>query len=164
MSYLLDTNVFIQAKNLHYGLDFCPAFWQWLIEKGASGRVLSIDKVADEIAAGADELTDWAHHDGNGLFRKTDAAVAAQFGKVSAWVTGQQYEPAAINTFLQVADFYLVAHALAGGHIVVTHEVAANSAKRIKIPNVCIGLGLRFMTPYEMLRIEKARFVLGAHA
>jgi hypothetical protein len=24
-------NVFIQAKNLHYGLDFCPAFWDWLI-------------------------------------------------------------------------------------------------------------------------------------
>lgn len=32
MSYLLDANVFIQAKNLHYGLDFCPAFWQWLID------------------------------------------------------------------------------------------------------------------------------------
>ena len=26
MAYLLDANVFIQAKNLHYGLDFCPAF------------------------------------------------------------------------------------------------------------------------------------------
>ena len=25
--YLLDANVFIQAKNLHYGFDFCPAFW-----------------------------------------------------------------------------------------------------------------------------------------
>lgn len=24
MAYLLDANVFIQAKNLHYGLDFCP--------------------------------------------------------------------------------------------------------------------------------------------
>lgn len=23
MAYLLDSNVFIQAKNLHYGLDFC---------------------------------------------------------------------------------------------------------------------------------------------
>lgn len=32
MSYWRDANVFIQAKNLHYGLDFCPAFWQWLIE------------------------------------------------------------------------------------------------------------------------------------
>jgi hypothetical protein len=26
MAYLLDSNVFIQAKNLHYGFDFCPAF------------------------------------------------------------------------------------------------------------------------------------------
>ena len=25
--YLLDANVLIQAKNLHYGFDFCPAFW-----------------------------------------------------------------------------------------------------------------------------------------
>jgi hypothetical protein len=30
--YLLDTNVFIQARNLHYGFDFCPAFWDWPIE------------------------------------------------------------------------------------------------------------------------------------
>ena len=35
MTYLLDANVFIQAKNLHYGLDFCPAFWQWLLDKVA---------------------------------------------------------------------------------------------------------------------------------
>ena len=160
MSYLLDANVFIQAKNLHYGLDFCPAFWEWIIERGKDGTVLSIDKVADEIAAGSDELTDWSRQIGRGLFRPTDATAIAHFGEISTWVTGQKYEPAAINTFLQVADFYLVAHAMGGGHVMVTHEVAANSPKRIKIPNVCIGLGLRFMTPYEMLRIEKARFVL----
>jgi hypothetical protein len=133
-----------------------------LLDNNASGQVFSIDKVSDEIAAGADELSDWAKQYGSGLFRATNVAAAAQFGKVSAWVTGQRYEAAAINTFLQVADFYLVAHALAGGHRVVTHEVPANSTKRIKIPNVCAGLNLHFMTPYEMLRIEKARFVLGA--
>jgi len=161
VTYLLDANVFIQAKNLHYGLDFCPAFWQWLLDKNAEGRVFSIDKVADEIAAGGDELTDWMRDHGNGLFVKTGAAAAAQFGAVSTWSTQQQYEPAAINTFLQVADYYLIAHALADKHVVVTHEVPANSVKRIKIPNACIGLNLRFMTPYEMLRRERAQFVLG---
>lgn len=161
MTYLLDANVFIQAKNLHYGLDFCPAFWQWLVENNAAQRVFSIDKVADEIAAGSDELTDWMQRTGAGLVRSTDARVAAQFGKVSTWATSQQYEPAAINTFLQVADFYLIAHALADGYVVVTHEVPANSTKRIKIPNVCVGLAVRFMTPYQMLRAERARFVLG---
>ena len=161
MTYLLDANVFIQAKNLHYGLDFCPAFWNWLVEKNAAGQVFSIDKVADEIAAGADELTNWVQQQNGNLFRKTDPHIVAQFSKVSAWVMGQSYEPAAINTFLQVADFYLIAHALAEGHVVVTHEVPANSTKRIKIPNVCAGLELRFMTPYQMLRCEQARFVLG---
>ena len=38
MAYLLDANVFIQAKNLHYGLDFCPAFWDWLIEAKPRAR------------------------------------------------------------------------------------------------------------------------------
>lgn len=164
MSYLLDANVFIQAKNLHYGLDFCPAFWQWMIDNGINNRVLSIDKIADEIAAGADELTQWAKEKGSDLFRVTDAHVAAQLGRVSTWVTTQQYEPVAVSTFLQAGDFFLIAHALAGGHTVVTHEVAANSAKRIKIPNVCVGLAVPFMTLYQMLRIEQARFVLGSRA
>lgn len=161
MTYLLDANVFIQAKNLHYGLDFCPAFWAWLVENNAAGRVFSIDKVADEIAAGGDELADWMKHHGAALVCLTDTRVAAQFVRVSAWATSQQYEPAAISTFLQVADYYLIAHALADSHVVVTHEVPATSTKRIKIPNACIGVGLRFMTPYEMLRTERARFVLG---
>ena len=26
MAYLLDANIFIQARKLHYGFDFCPAF------------------------------------------------------------------------------------------------------------------------------------------
>jgi hypothetical protein len=49
MSYLLDANVFIQAKNLHYGFDFCPAFWEWLVRKNLAKQVFSIDKVAVEI-------------------------------------------------------------------------------------------------------------------
>lgn len=160
MSYLLDANVFIQAKNLHYGLDFCPAFWDWLIKKNKSGDVFSIDKVADELAAGDDELSDWARNKGNGLFLSTDSSVAEQFSRLSNWAIKQNYEPAAVNTFMQVADYYLIAHALANGNIVVTHELPANTPKRIKIPNVCAGLGIKFTTPYEMLRRERARFVL----
>jgi hypothetical protein len=82
-------------------------------------------------------------------------------GQVSAWATSTGYDATAVNTFLQVADYYLVAHALAHGHIVVTHEIASPSTKRIKIPNACIGLNIRCITPFEMLRLERARFVLG---
>lgn len=161
MAYLLDANVFIQAKNLHYGLDFCPAFWEWLIINNTAGRVFCIEKVGDEIAAGADDLSTWAANCGDGFFLKPDAAILGVLGKVSTWANTQNYEPAAVNTFLQVADFYLVAHALAHGNTVVTHEIASASTKKIKIPNACIGLKLKCMTPYEMLRLEKARFILG---
>ena len=161
MSYLLDSDVFIQAKNLHYGLDFCPAFWDWLIESNATGLVISTEKVGDEIEAGGDELSAWAAARGPAFFVKPDAAILPALGTVSTWATGQNYEPAAVNTFLQVADFYLVAHALAHRHTVVTHEIASASTKKIKIPNVCIVFGVKCVTPFEMLRRERARFVLG---
>jgi Domain of unknown function (DUF4411) len=161
MTYLLDADVFIQAKNLHYGLDFCPAFWDWLIASNVAGLVFSTEKVGDEIEAGGDELSGWAAARGTGFFLKPDATILPALGKVSAWATSQNYEPAAVNTFLQVADFYLVAHALAHGHTVVTHEIASASTKKIKIPNACIGLGIKCMTPFEMLRHERARFILG---
>ena len=161
MAYLLDADVFIQAKNLHYGLDFCPAFWDWLIASNAGGRVFSIEKVGDEIAAGDDELAVWTADRGAAFFLKPDAAMLPALGSVSTWVTAQNYEPTAVNTFLQVADYYLVAHALAHGQTVVTHEKAQPLARKIKIPNVCIGLNIKCVTPFEMLRLERARFVLG---
>lgn len=162
MAYLLDSNVFIQAKNLYYGLDFCPAFWEWLIAQNVDGRVFSIEKVGDEIAAIADPLSEWAAERGDGFFLKPDATVIPALGSVSAWATGQRYEPTAVSTFLQVADYYLVAHAFAHGHTLVTHEIASTSTRKIKIPNVCLGMGVKCMSPYEMLRRERARFVLGS--
>ena len=123
--------------------------------------VLSTEKVGDEIEAGSDELSEWAAGRGPAFFVKPDAAILPALGIVSTWATSQNYEPAAVNTFLQVADFYLVAHALAHGHTVVTHEIASASTKKIKIPNACIGLGIKPMTPFEMLRRERARFILG---
>jgi hypothetical protein len=164
MTYLLDANVFIQAKNLHYGLDFCPAFWKWLEIENENRRVFSIEKVGDEIQAGADDLSAWAVQRGPSFFLAPDTALIPALGSVSDWVTTQSYTPAAINTFLQGADYYLIAHAMAHRITVVTHEVAASSTHRVKIPSVCIGLSVRCITPFEMLRIERARFVLGETA
>lgn len=161
MAYLLDSNVFIQAKNLQYGFDFCPAFWDWLIREHGQGKVFSIEKVGDELIAGGDELADWADGRSNGFFLPPDQLVLPALSEVSVWVNGQGYEAAGVNTFLQVADYYLVAHAKAHDMTVVTHEIPSESVRKVKIPNVCIGLGIKFMTPYEMLRVEKARFILG---
>jgi len=47
------------------------------------------------------------------------------------------------------------------GFAALTHEVFSTSPKRIKIPNACIGVGVKSINPYEMLRSERAQFVLG---
>lgn len=153
--------MFIQAKNLHYGLDFCPAFWDWLIAQNQRENVFSIKEVADEIIKGNDELVDWVQERGKRLFRKPDRTIPSIFfEKVSKWANEQSYSQAAVSTFLKSADYYLVTHALASSYTVVTHEIAANSTTKIKIPNACAGLDIDYMTPFEMLRLERALFVL----
>ena len=160
-TYLLDANVFIQAKNLHYGFDFCPAFWDWLVKQNGAGKVASIEKVADELRAGNDELAKWAAARGSKFFLRPDDAISQEFNTVSDWAHGHGYEPAAVATFLRGADYWLIAHALAHECTVVTHEVRADTTRKIKIPNACRDFKLCCMTPYEMLRRERARFVLG---
>jgi hypothetical protein len=75
------------------------------------------------------------------------------------WATTSGYDPGAVSLFLQVADYYLVAFAHALGHTIVSHE-RPGATKKIKIPDACLGMGVRFMSPFEMLRAEGARFVL----
>lgn len=160
MTYLLDANVFISAKNLHYGMDFCPGFWDWLIAANQTGKVFSIEKVKVELEAGDDELSTWAAAPGGSFFLEPDGAVLAGLARVANWVNDNGYTPAAKSTFFQVADYWLVAHALAKDFVVVTHERPAKTPNKVKIPNVCVGLGIKVMSPFEMLRRERARFVL----
>lgn len=162
MAYLLDANVFIAAQNLHYGFDFCPAFWDWLVRESQAGRVHSVQRVRDELGASDDGLAEWVAARDDRFFLPLDAAAVGALSTVAEWVNGQaQYTPAARSTFLQVADYYLVAQALAGDHTVVTHEKPENSRHRVKIPNVCLGVNVRCINPFDMLRRSRARFILG---
>jgi len=122
MAYLLDSDVFVQAKNLHYGFDFCPTFWDWIDVGAARGAVLSIEKVRDELLAGQDQLEGWARNRGPDFFLTPDAPVLASLRATSNWASSAEYTQGAINVFLGSADYYLVAHAHAHGHVAVTHE------------------------------------------
>lgn len=136
MAYLLDANVFIEAKNRYYGFDFCPAFWDWMIAKNAEGQIFIIEKVGDEIEAGGDDLADWVRERGDGFFIKPAPSVLAALGKVDDWAAAQAYDPVAVATFMEGADCYLVSHALDGGHEVVTLETrpAQESGSRFPMP------------------------------
>jgi hypothetical protein len=165
--YVLDANVFIQAKNDHYGMDFCPAFWDWLIAMREAKRVVSIKAICDELTQqpndeeDEDDLSKWVKSQGSGLFLAHDQDMVAKLPAVATWANSQHYKPPAISAFFGCADMYVVAFALTHNYTVVTHEKASDSVCKLKIPDACRGLGVKCVKPFDMLRTEGAKFVLG---
>lgn len=47
MTYLVDANVLIKAKNRCYAFDIAPGFWKWLDQAHAQGTVFSRVKIPD---------------------------------------------------------------------------------------------------------------------
>jgi len=160
VAYLLDSNVFISAKNLHYGFDFCPGFWEWLEQAGAAGIAHSVEAVYAELVGGDDDLAKWAK-DHRSLFLPLTVEEIPSVAAVNRWANDSpDYDQAAKSELAAVADSFLIAHAVAGGHTVVTHERISDSRRKIKIPNAAIANGVSVASPFQMLRVEGARFVL----
>jgi len=157
MAYLLDTNVLIAAKNLYYGMDFCPGFWKWIEKKGSDGIVHSVSKVKDEIMAGDDELADWVKTLPLEFFLQPQQPDVDALQRISSWVSGGSYDQAAVSQFLQIADYYLCAQALGDNYTVVTLETPADGRRRVKIPSVCIAMDIPFINTFDMLRRERVR-------
>jgi hypothetical protein len=160
MAYLLDSNVFIEAKQRYYDFGICPGFWEWLAVSNADGRVFSIEKVGDELLAGDDVLSTWAAGQGNEFFLPADEAMLRSLVATLEWARQQTFRQAAISAFADDADAYLVAYAHSHGHTVVTHERPSDGVKQIKIPNACVAMKVKYVNTFEMLRREGAQFVL----
>jgi hypothetical protein len=159
--YLLDSDVFIDAKNRHYGFDIVPAFWDWLSQAHHDGRVFTVERCAQEVLAGGDELSNWMRAQAAGFAIKPTADDQTALQTVSRWVTSAGYRQGASAEFLSAGDYFLVAQALSRGYTVVTQEEPAPlSQKKIKIPDACNAVGVQWMSPFRMLRVEGARFNL----
>ncbi len=155
--YVLDANVFIEAKKRYYAFDLVPRFWEALVELASSGHVLSIDRVRHELEKQNDELTEWARGDFHSWFVSTNESdVLTAYAHLMQWAQAQsQYSDAAKAEFAKTenADAWLVAYASARGCVVATHEQPdSTSRRRIKIPDVCIAFQVPFIDPFEMLR------------
>lgn len=160
--YVLDANVFIQAKNMYYAFDIAPAFWDVLVEHAKNGRVRSIDRVKQELNKGNDDLSKWANSKFNEWFFSTDHhSIVEAYRKIMNWVQNQsQFTSSAKAIFAQGADGWLVAYAKAHGFTVVTHETYDENVKsRVKIPNVCYAFNVRYVNTFEMLRELGVSFV-----
>lgn len=153
--YVLDADVFMTAARSYYAFDVAPAFWDGLVREASNGRLLSIDRVKDEIDRGKDELVDWANRAFHPWFvTTTEADVIAAYREIITWVQRQnQFLDYAKDEFAKGADGWLIAYAKARGCAVVSNEKFEGSRRsKVKIPNVCQPLGIPYINTFEMLR------------
>lgn len=164
MDYLLDSNIFIEAKNRYYGMDICPGFWDWLDRANQSGDVSSVTLVGGELSDGNDPLGDWATDrlSSSWFLDIADEETQVCFGEISNFVmTSEQYPLHAREHFLAKADPWLIAKARVLNSTVVTHEIYSPDIRRaVKIPNVCQQFGVSYMDTFDLLRQHSASFSL----
>lgn len=160
--YLLDANIFIAAWRDYYPIDLYPGFWQCLERYRQEGRLLSVDRVRDEIDS-PKELVAWLKQHWQGAFVSTkDREVTRVFAEMQAWVqSNAQFLQAAKHEFAQAADGWLAAYAKTHNVIVVTNEVYnENSRRRVPLPNLCRMFDVEVRNTADMLRGLGVKFDL----
>jgi hypothetical protein len=162
-NFLLDANVFIEAKRRYYAFDLCPGFWECLVwHHSGACRILSIDRVKQELDHGEDDLKDWAASSApSSCFASTnDSSVIDEYGRIITWVQEQsQFLPEAKAEFAAGADGWLIAHAKVNNLILVTHETLAPEARRkVPMPNVCEAFAVAYVDTFDMLRELETSF------
>lgn len=154
VKYILDANIFIEAKHKYYAFDLCPGFWSSLLHHNSMGNLESIDHVKGELLEGKDDLAIWSKKV-SGLFASTNIGfVLTAYRNIIQWAQKQtHFTNAAKSEFAGGADAWVIAYAKAHNATVVTHEVSdQKSRKRIKIPDVCKHFNVECTNPFKMLR------------
>jgi hypothetical protein len=156
--YCLDANVLIQAWQKYYSLELCPDYWSLLNELGRMGRIFLPQLVSDEITRTEDELATW--------LAQSQVPIKEIDGTVTECLT-QIYEANPFHKYLvdntkqrSLADPWVIAHAKKENACVVTKEekVSVPYSTRIKIPNVCENMGIRWINDFQFINEVKIRF------
>lgn len=114
----------------------------------------------EELTRRQDPLVDWI-----GGLDGVEPLTAGQptldrYLEVCDWARAQSYTRLALRDFEAPtrADAWLCAEAWASDMTLVTYETHSNSANKVKIPDVCSGLGIRCMGGFDFMRAQGFRF------
>jgi len=89
----------------------------------------------------------------------SEKAVQESFRDIAVHVNSR-YEAHHAGKFLDGADPWLIAYAQVNDCTVVTGEVLAPGAKKVKIPNICEEFGVDYTNGFTMLQSLSACFIL----
>jgi hypothetical protein len=150
-NYCLDANVLINAWNKYYSPRFCPDYWKLLDHLGEQARIFLPQMVFEEITRTEDDLCNWL---------KSSKIPVHSITEPVAQCLKEIYAADPLHVYLvdntkqrSLADPWVIAHALHEGACVVTKEekVTAVNSARIKIPNVCDNMKVRWINDFQFV-------------
>ena len=157
--YCFDANVLIEAWQKYYSPKFCPGYWEILNELGIQERIFIPEMVCDEITRTEDDLSEWLKNSSRIPVHKLDEDV------ISCWQNILSTNTLHIQLVDNIkgrslADPWVIAHAMKNNATVVTKEnkQTALNSKRIKIPNVCENMGVRWIDDFQFVNEIKMHF------
>jgi len=156
--YCLDANVLIQAWQKYYNPKFCPDYWEILIELGKQQRIFIPELVHEEITRTEDDLSNWLKVSNLPIERIVEPVTKCL---QDIYLTDPVHKNLVDNTKARsLADPWVIAHAIDKNATVVTKEekISAVSSKRIKIPNVCDNMGVRWINDFEFIEEIGVKF------
>lgn len=149
-TYCLDTSFLINGWNKHYCIDLFPQIWE-LTSTAIDSQIAVIPwEVFREVKKQRDELTEWVEQHKHLISRPSEdeqESVRDLLNRIPNLV--------AQGSTSNAADPWVVAKAMAEGHVVVTYEGPQSNPKSTKPPKityVCDTMGVDHVTPVDFLR------------
>lgn len=160
--YLLDANVFIEAKERYYRMNTFPGYWDWLDACLQSEQLCSIQMIYDEVSKSDDTFSNWIKARRDYFLLADDEDTQSVFTEiVQSVMANTVYKESEKIKFLGVADPLLIAKAKTLGATIITHEVLApENSTKVKIPNICRAFDVEYLNTFELLESLEAQFVL----
>ena len=161
MSWLLDSNIFIQAANDYYHFGICPGFWDWLLQH--TTEIRSVERVQEEIMVKEDSLSAWCKDKlPDGFFIKPDEEIYQRLHEITTYVKAlpSPYDIKKKNKFLSGADTMLLATAMQTGDVIVTHEKDdPRSHNKIYLPQIANYFHVQYTRLFDVMSKLDARLI-----
>lgn len=133
-------------------------YWDILSQLGQKGLIFLPQAVFDEISKTDDDLLEWVKTSRIPI-KGVDGAVTTCLQAI--YSKNEKHKYLVDNTKQRsIADSWVIAHAINEKATVVTKEekVTALNSRRIKIPNVCDNMGIRWINDFQLIQELGLRF------
>lgn len=160
--FVLDSDVFIAAKNAYYVFDICPGFWLHTSESASTASTASKPSCSR-----ANRKKTWSFGSrirflqrSSTALRRKKCSTPTPRSRCGCSEAPNNFDRAKAK-FATEADGWLVAYSMVYGTTVVTNEQPRpNSRNRVLLPDVCAQFEVPRKDTFAMLRSLAAKFDL----